>query len=244
VDATPRSFYATNHKRSEMEILSNIPVEFDLSRILSELHIAPDSEDADELAALLERVRTVAKPKAAYDICYIEGRTASTVTIGGVTFTSRVLQVNLEKVHRIFPYVATCGREFDGIVFDDDPLREYWLDHLRIIALRAAAAHAREHIEATYQPGKMSSMSPGSLQDWPITQQTQLFTLLGDVEGAIGVRLTDSFLMLPMKSLSGIHFPTETSFASCSLCPRKDCPGRSAPYDEHLWAERYAEKQL
>jgi len=84
-------------------------------------------------------------------------------------------------------------------------------------------------------------MSPGSLADWPITQQTQLFTLLGDVEGAIGVQLTDSFLMVPMKSVSGMHFPTEISFHSCSLCPRKECPGRSAPYDEHLWAEKYAQ---
>ena len=57
----------------------------------------------------------------------------------------------------------------------------------------------------------------------------------------IGVRLTDSFVMLPMKSVSGVYFPTEHTFASCQLCPRDDCPGRSAPYDPKLWKERYAE---
>ena len=84
-------------------------------------------------------------------------------------------------------------------------------------------------------------MAPGSLADWPITQQQQLFSLFGDVEAKIGVRLTDSFLMLPMKSVSGVYFPTETSFESCRLCPRKVCPGRRAPYDPKLWEERYAE---
>ncbi len=223
-----------------MEILSNIPVEFELDRILSDLHMLPGSEDARDFALLLEDVRSVVNPKAICDICYIEERTADSVTINGVTFASRVLQVNLENAHRVFPSVATCGRELDELTVGDDPLRQYWLDHLRIIALRAASARVRDHIEATYQPGKMSSMAPGSLQDWPITQQVQLFSLLGDVEGSIGVRLTDSFLMLPLKSMSSMHFPTETTFHSCSLCPRKDCPGRSAPYDEGLWAKRYA----
>ena len=225
-----------------MEIITNIPVELNLDRICSELHVSPGGEDAKDLADLIERVAAGVNPKAIYDICYVEGRTAGTVTINGVTFTSRVLRVNLDQVHRVFPFVVTCGRELEHVPgVDGDPLREYWLDHLRIAALRAAGERVRAHIEATYQPGRTSSMSPGSLADWPITQQTQLFALLGDVEGAIGVRLTESFLMLPMKSVSGMHFPTEISFHSCSLCPRKDCPGRSAPYDDHLWAERYAE---
>lgn len=226
-----------------MTVLADIPVELAFHQVLSDLHVPPDSEDAAAVAQLVENVRAVVNPKAVYGICYIEDRTANSVTISGITFTSRVLQVNLEKVHRVFPFVVTCGRELEHIPgVDGDPLREYWLNHLRILALRAASARVKEHIGSTYQPGKMSSMSPGSLQDWPITQQTQLFALLGDVESAIGVTLTDSFLMLPMKSVSGMYFPTETSFYSCSLCPRKDCPGRSAPYDEHLWAQRYAER--
>ena len=110
------------------------------------------------------------------------------------------------------------------------------------MALRAASAHAREYISSTYRPGDTSSMSPGSLSDWPITQQRQLFSLLGDVRGAIGVELTDSFLMVPIKSLSAMIFPTEANFESCRLCQREDCPGRRAPYDEHLWEDADAQK--
>ena len=61
-------------------------------------------------------------------------------------------------------------------------------------------------------------------------QQRQLFQLLGDVESSIGVRLTDSFLMIPNKTVSGILFPTEVPFYSCQLCTREACPRRRAEY--------------
>jgi len=85
-------------------------------------------------------------------------------------------------------------------------------------------------------------MAPGSLVDWPIEEQAPLFKLLGDVENSIGVKLTDSLLMLPAKSISGIYFPTEVSFFSCQLCPRQRCESRKAKYDPGL-AEQYGIKK-
>ncbi len=70
-----------------------------------------------------------------------------------------------------------------------------------------------------------------------------LFALLGDVRSAIGVELTDSLLMVPRKSVSGILFVAEETFASCQLCPRQDCPNRRAPYDAGLFERKYAEVQ-
>jgi hypothetical protein len=225
-----------------MEVLPNIPVEFDLGEMLRRFRVPPGGPDAADVEQLVARVRDVVKAKAIYDVCYVEKRGRDRVELAHVVFTSRVLAVNLDGVHRVFPFIATCGGELDDIAgMTGDSLRQYWLDELRVMALRAASARVRERIEERYRPGKLSSMSPGSLGDWPITQQTQLFSVFGDVEAEIGVRLTDSFLMLPMKSISGIYFPTERSFASCQLCPRDDCPGRSAPYDPSLWKERYAE---
>jgi hypothetical protein len=80
-------------------------------------------------------------------------------------------------------------------------------------------------------------MSPGSLKDWAIKNQRPLFSILGDVEASIGVRLNESLLMTPGKSLSGIYFPTEIPFYSCQLCPQKDCPSRRAVYNEKLSIE-------
>lgn len=226
-----------------MEILDDITVDLSPGQVLPRLRVSPESSDADAVRALLDRVSPLIRPKAIYDLCYVGGKTATTVEIGGVVFRSRVLRVNLDGTHRVFPYIATCGTELEDVPsLPDDPVHRYWLEEIKAMALSAASAHLRQHIEDKYKPGRMSQMAPGSLQDWPITQQTQLFSLFGDVEARIGVRLTDSFLMLPLKSVSGILFPTEISFESCRLCPRAVCPGRCAPYDENLWAERYAEK--
>ena len=226
-----------------MEVLSNIPVELETERVLSHLRVRKGTEDADRARELLDVVREMVNPKAIYDLCSVDEKGSDTVEIDGTVFTSRVLRVNLEEAHRVFPYVATCGRELEEVPgVAGDPLLEYWLEELKVMALAAARKHLRAYIDEKYKPGKMSGMAPGSLEEWPIQQQEQLFSLFGDVEGKIGVRLTDSFLMLPLKSVSGLFFPTETSFESCLLCPREACPGRQARYDPGLWEERYAER--
>lgn len=224
-----------------MEILDAIPPELDFDQLLARVRVAPESEEAGEIRRLLDQVQPLIRPKAIYDLCPIGARGEDTLEIGGVTFSSRVLAVNLRPVHRAFPYICTCGAELDQVDASGDPLRDYWLDAIRLSALGLAIAHLRQHLDRKYAPGKLSTMSPGSLADWPISQQAPLFSLLGDVESKIGVRLTDNFLMRPLKSVSGIYFSDASDFQSCRLCPRAGCPGRSAPYEQHLWEQRYGE---
>ena len=78
--------------------------------------------------------------------------------------------------------------------------------------------------------GHLSHMNPGSLPQWPLSQQRVLFSLLGDVTGAIGVELTESCLMIPAKSTSGILFDSDTEYNNFRFCPMENCPGRSAPF--------------
>jgi hypothetical protein len=151
-----------------------------------------------------------------------------------------VLRVNLDQAHRVIAYVATCGMELDAWAKSfDDMLYGYWADVIKEGALRSAMQALNEHLEACYTLGHTGVMNPGSLADWPIQQQRPLFQLLGDPTAAIGVVLTDSFLMQPNKSVSGIRFPTEASYENCQLCPREGCPGRRAPYEPELFAEKY-----
>ena len=56
----------------------------------------------------------------------------------------------------------------------------------------------------------------------------------------IGVELTDTFLMLPVKSGSGLLFETEQSYENCSMCPRTDCPNRRAQFDKEKFEREYA----
>jgi cobalamin-dependent methionine synthase I len=117
-------------------------------------------------------------------------------------------------------------------------MAKFIIDSIKEIALGAASHYLTEYIKNKYKVENMAVMNPGSLEDWPISEQKPFFSLFDNVEELIGVKLTDSFLMLPIKSISGIYFPTETSFASCQLCPREKCPNRRAKYDPEL-KEKY-----
>jgi len=221
-----------------MEVLKDIPVELDKKTLFERAHIDPDSSDAREFERLLEKARAVARPKAVYRESFIDAKGEGTVTIEGVTFSSRTLRTNLDKVERVFAYVATCGHELDGIdLSGGDFMAPFWLDTIKAAALGLSIGYLKNHLDRRFALGKTSTMSPGAgdVTVWPIEQQRALFSLFGDVEGLIGVRLTDSFLMIPNKTVSGIRFPTEVDFRACQLCRRKVCPGRSAPFDKALW---------
>jgi len=221
-----------------MEILTDIGFELDLDALSADLHVEPDTDDAREFAELLEKARASGKPKAVYKESYVEERGEDTVRIDGVTFTSRALRTNLEGIERVFPYVATCGEELDLIDLPtEDFVMRFWLDAIKATLLHSSTMHLSAYLDRKYALGKTSVMSPGSgdVTVWPIEQQQLLFSLFGDVKDLIGVELTDSFLMLPSKSVSGIRYPTERDFHSCQLCHRRNCPSRAAPFDKELW---------
>jgi hypothetical protein len=222
-------------------VLDSIPFRLDRADLFEAVRMKPGDDHAAELEQFAAEAEQVARPKGLYAIAYIESKGERSVVIEGVEFTSRVLRVNLDAAERVFPSVTTCGTELEewsGAI--RDPLAGFWADSIKRLALRAAGAAVARHLDEHVRPGPTSSMAPGSLEDWPLEQQGPLFRMLGDVEATIGVRLSDSFLMVPTKSVSSIRFPTEVRFESCQLCPRESCPSRRAPYDPGLFDERYA----
>lgn len=63
---------------------------------------------------------------------------------------------------------------------------------------------------------------------------------MAEAAEALSVTLSDSCLMTPNKSVTGIRFAVEGRFESCQLCPMPECPGRRAPYDADLYQQRYS----
>ena len=216
-----------------IEVLENIPVTFHAEQVLKLLRIRHRTDSMLRMVDdLIERAGTMVRPKAIYAVSLVSNLQDGAFDVDGVQFRSYVLSKNLEEVNRVFPYVATCGAEIDSIeVPPGDLLRSYCLDILKTLALVAAGSFLEEHLTARYKLGRITHMNPGELQDWPVTQQRALFTVLGDVERAIGVRLTEGMAMVPTKSRSGLYFPNDTDFETCRLCPVKRCPGRRARYE-------------
>ena len=224
----------------EQMILDDIAFQPKLDSLKKAFRIKEGSSSAARLERIAADAQAIAKPKAVYKVAFIESKGDDHVVVDGITLTSRVLRVNLDEVHRVFLYVATCGSEMDEWSSSiDDMLESYWADKIKEMALRSARQTLTEHLQDRFRLGHMSRMNPGSLTDWPLKEQRKLFALLGDPKDAIGVELTQNLIMVPLKSVSGINFPAEADFASCQLCPREDCPSRGAAYDETLYDRKY-----
>jgi hypothetical protein len=225
-----------------MEIFDKIPVSLEPERVLQVMRVRNKNRYMEELVGeLVELARPIARPKAVHKISYINGKNGDTVIIDDIMFTSRVLRKNLDNVERVFPYVATCGTELDEIELPpDDYMKVFCLDAIKTTVLGMAITYLRDYMTRYYALGTISHMNPGSLKSWPVSQQRELFSLFGNVEALIGVKLTEGCVMSPLKSVSGIYFPTETRFESCQLCPREKCIGRRAPYNPEF-ARKYRE---
>jgi hypothetical protein len=187
---------------------------------------------------MVTEAERIARPRAAYQLSFVEHVGDRQTAIDGVPFTSRILRVNLDTVHRVFPYMATCGMELQEWSDQfDDMLVIFWADTIKAMALAAATNAMLAHLQTHYLPGPLGTMNPGSLSDWPISEQNPFFHLFGDAQNPIGIRLSNTFLMTPNKSVTGVQFSTDNTYVNCALCPRADCPGRRAPYDETQFAK-------
>jgi hypothetical protein len=222
-----------------LSVLDNIPLHINTASLKKLLRIGERNEYSEGIEDLVCAAQSVARPKAIYAGAFVESRNGDSVVIEGITFTSRVLRVNLEQTNRVFPFVATCGVELEEWSNSiEGMLNRYCADQIKELALEAAAKALEEDVATRYAAGCLAMMNPGSLPDWPVSEQRNLFGLLGEAAGKIGVRLTEGCVMFPVKSVSGILFPSEEGFESCQLCARQ-CPKRRAPYDEGLYERKY-----
>jgi len=222
------------------EILNPIPVQIDLPSLTKRAHV-PEGEEEKRLIALIEASQSVMAAKAIYKVSYIESRAEDSVILDGVRFRSKVLRKHFDEVERVFPYVVTIGTGVEDLEKNSgDALEKYYLDLIGNAAIVNAREYLKKRLSTLYALESLSYMGPGQLKDWPLEEQRSLFGLLGDVQRAIGVTLSDSLLMIPRKSLSGIYFPTEIPFMACQVCPRERCPSRKARYDEKLAREYIA----
>jgi len=215
-----------------MNIVDRIPVVLTPSETATRLRFDPAKAGMPSLDGLITLAQRLMRPRAVYDASYIGAKSEGTVEVAGIVLSSPLLRANLEGANRAFPYIISVGPDLEReAAAKDDLLRQYYLEEIANIALEQAANWLACRIEERYGLPSLANLSPGSLIDWPITEQTKLFSIFGDTEHLVGVHLTDSLLMVPRKSISGILFPSEEGFVACQLCDRENCQGRKAPFN-------------
>lgn len=217
-------------------ICSDIPSSLTLSAAARALRVQQDF--LEEFEPVFDLCMQIARPK--YCFAEVPARAEEACSrVGEACFASRILRVHLRDVQRAFPSLITCGREIHArILACDDLLEKYWMEGMAELRMQEAGEALRREIRGI-TGGDVRAMSPGSLGDFPLTEQKKLFPLLGDGPKEIGVELTPQCLMLPQKSASAIYFESDAEYENCMLCLREGCFKRRAPFDETAFIEKF-----
>ncbi|KUG23705.1 methionine synthase i, cobalamin-binding domain [hydrocarbon metagenome] len=216
-------------------IIDEIPFSLDMNLLVNGLRLKENASAINTLSKLAADAMRIGRPKALYKITSAEYPDENSVEINKVVLHSRLLKNNLRKSDIMLPFLCTCGTELeDWSQQFTDIVQKYWVNTIQDYALGSAIKALEASVQERYHPQNLSAMNPGSLDDWPIQEQNNLFHLFGDDAVRIGVTLTEGFMMKPLKSMSGIFFASDEGFVNCQFCPLEKCPGRRAPYQKSL----------
>lgn len=191
----------------------------------------PDAAMLDLCRAVEKELATICRPRYLYAYFDAEpGGTAEVKLEGAPLNTGRIITPYLADADRYVLFVATAGQEFEAYCQEvrrgGDLLHEYLLDAYGSAIAEATVREVCRQIEAAMQPlgyGTSHPYSPGYC-GWSVTGQRGLFSLLP--EHPAGVKLSDSCLMYPIKSVSGILATgrnVRKRKYGCELCGKSDC---------------------
>ncbi len=211
-------------------VIKNIKLNINKEQIRKKLHIKKDSKHHAILFDLIKESKDIANPKIIFDVLNIDQKGEDFVIVKKALFTSKILRKNFSETERVFPHIITCGIELEKwSKTKKDIFVNFIAEEIKSAYLVEAINHFNRHIDEEF-PGKKSTVNPGSLVDWCVSEQKKIFDLLANVTESIDVTIEDSALMIPIKSLSGITYFSEISFENCQLCKREKCPGRRAAF--------------
>lgn len=154
-------------------------------------------------------------------------------------YTAEVVTDQLRGSKYIAVFLATMGRPFDDwsdfYLKNGDPLSAYIINTIGSESLERVANGLEKDLQKQTSPISFNitnRYSPGYC-NWSVSEQHKIFTLLP--ENFCDVTLTESSLMIPLKSISGvigIGPDVVRSEHPCQLCPRTDCIKRKTAIKE------------
>ena len=209
-----------------------------IEQVFCDIGYARDFEPSARLVALVtkcvERAQQFVRPSYSYVIGDIESVCGSQVMLeDGVTFQSNVLAQLLVRAEKAAVFVLTIGHHLEDkanqLARDGLMLQATVLDAIGSQLTGRLADLVVDEIDdlARAQGFAISRrFSPGYC-DWDVSQQKMLFRVLKS--SCAGIELTDSCLMVPRKSLSGvigIGYDDVAKYNPCPACDRYCCVGR------------------
>lgn len=184
------------------------------------------TSDKKEISNTLDECMGVSKSLAKPKI------TSAVKKTGDFRIASKRLASELKGVTEFYFFLVTIGGGLEKTATESmskgNDLKGYLFDRIGSFAVESLAENLEENLRREYgRKGKSVSMrfSPGYC-DWPIEEQFALSKIL-DFSKA-GVRLTESCMMIPQKSISGVIAVGPKGLFKdkkppCYSCDVKDC---------------------
>lgn len=143
----------------------------------------------------------------------------------------KTIALQLRKSQRFSFFTATAGKEFEEfqhrIAEEGDILKIFVADSIGSVIAEAVADRMElelENLISSYSLRHTNRFSPGYC-GWDVSSQHDLFSLF-PVEKPCGITLSESALMNPIKSVSGvigIGKDVRKLDYSCGICENKNC---------------------
>jgi hypothetical protein len=219
---------------------ANNQINIEKQKILSTIGYSDDYQPSARINSLvndyIENYQDLLSPAYSYMFCNIESVKGNCVDLGdSIILKSKIIAKLSERCHKMAVFALTLGSHLEDMVAHLAEhglvLQATVLDAIGSGATEKLAVHLEEKIKRIVNAGGLITsqrFSPGYC-DWEVGQQEMIFKAMnGDTAG---IRLTESLLMMPRKSISGIigiGLPGNgiENYNPCNTCKKKDCPGR------------------
>ncbi|MEG0807317.1 MAG: vitamin B12 dependent-methionine synthase activation domain-containing protein [Alistipes sp.] len=188
----------------------------------------PESNIEKMLDEVLAQTQCICRPRILYGICPGQVLSPLHITIEGVDFhTGKIITDSLAGSERFCLFVATVGREFEEFrcAYKEagDYVREFIADSVGSVLAEACVAIIEQRLDREQRETHTYPYSPGYC-GWRVSEQQLLFGLLP--KDPCGIELSESSLMFPIKSVSGViglGAQIQRKPYGCAICRNTTC---------------------
>jgi hypothetical protein len=185
---------------------------------------------------VLSGAETLCKIDAGYKMVKVkyDAEQKNGIFAGQVFFsTKKIVTSKIKKAEKAAIFVCTIGPEMERwshkLLDEGDGILSYIVDTVASVIVESATDKLHDHIGSVMKMKGLNitnRYSPGYC-DWEVPEQLKLFSMLP--EKFCGITLTESAMMVPIKSVSGIiGIGAEVKWQkyACDTCGITDCTYR------------------
>ncbi len=218
-------------------VINPLSLDIDREQIFQELGYAQSSIPeffSEQIDEIIERYCGLCDIRAAYRVVDVSAHKNHGLLINNILFDlNNIVAFQLKNAEKLAIFICTIGAQMEGwasqLCSEGDEVKAHFVDTIASAAIEKATNILHNHIEQKNAVRGLSvtnRFSPGYC-GWSVSEQHLLFSFFSS--GCCGIELTETALMIPRKSTSGIigigsSVKREPYF--CGRCSNKDCTYR------------------